>query len=121
MFKLPRYREYKQPDMTVSKETEPDMTVSKETEPDKEWSQHVTLPLHPASAEYDKYLKAGGEPVLISKSASMISQGNNARLGNEHILSALGDLIRALDINGKEVIDYILANDLVRGEATEEP
>jgi|GEM_PF-5984217 hypothetical protein len=109
--KLPRFSSFKHPDKNTSEETKPDIS----------WSQHVSLPLHPAAAEYDRHLKAGGKPDLVSKSAAMIAQGNNARFGNEHILSALGDLIRALDIDGKEVIDYILANDLVKGEATEEP
>jgi hypothetical protein len=111
MFKLPRFNSYKQPHKDTSEETKPDIG----------WSQHVTLPLHPAAAEYDKYLKADGEPDLVSKSAAMIAQGNNARLGNEHLLSALGDLIRAMDLDGKEVIDFILANDLVKVVASEEP
>jgi hypothetical protein len=104
--KLPRFSSYKQPDKDTSEETKPDMG----------WSQHVTLPLSPAV--YDAYKQARGESDLVTKSTKPV---NTPPRDNEHLLSTLGDLIRALDLDGKEVIDYILAHDLVKGVPSEEP
>ncbi len=107
MYKLPRFNSFR-----LVNEAEEDKS-------EKDWQQKITLPLPPSL--YRDYATQASEPELVSKSAKLTSARNKARLGNEHILSALGDLIRAMDLDGKEVIDYILANDLVKGESTDEP
>ncbi|MGP8215349.1 MAG: hypothetical protein ACLQQ4_07290 [Bacteroidia bacterium] len=109
MFKLPRFNAYKHPQKPISEETEPD----------GEWSQHITLPLPPSV--YAAYRKVRGEADLVSKSAAITKPINNSPRNNEHILSAIGDLIRALDIDGHDLIQYILDNDLVKGVASEKP
>ncbi len=110
MFKLPRFSSYKQPHKPVSEKTEPD----------GEWSQHVTLPLPPSV--YAAYQKARGESDLVSKSAAITAPEDNAPQDNEHKLSAIADLIRCMELDGKEVIDYILATkDLVKGVPSVEP
>lgn len=86
----------------------------KDTRPD-DWHQHVTLPLSPQT-----YAVIQKQRAALNKIDSD-TEDFNPTPGNEHKLSALGDLIRAMDLDGKEVIDYILANDLVKGIAAEEP
>ncbi len=107
MYKIPRFDSFRS------------ANEAEEDKAEKDWQQRITLPLPPSL--YREYAKQASEPQLVSKSAKLTSTRNNARLGNEHILSALGDLMRAMDLDGKEVIDYILANDLVKGESTDEP
>jgi hypothetical protein len=92
---------------------------AKEETQGKRWRQKITLPLQPEV--YAAYKKQQAEAESGKKNAGQARKGDNPRLGNEHILSALGDLIRSLDIDGKEVIDYILNNDLVKGESIDEP
>ena len=106
MHKLPRFDSF-------NEDKEKD-----ETKDDK-WHQHVRLPLPPSL--YRQYTQAS-KPEFTSKSALLTAQNDNARLGNEHIYSAIADLIRALDIDAKELIDYLLdSKDLVKCQPTEEP
>lgn len=100
MFTLPRFDSFNE----SGNET-------KETK-DEDWHQRITLPLPPAVMDfYDKY-RAG----LTDGATTM------AKKENEHIFSAIADLIRSLNIDTKEFIDYLLdAKDLVRCQPTDEP
>ena len=109
MYKIPRFDSFNEDN-------------KKEEVKDDDWEQHVRLPLPPSL--YREYAKQASEPELVSKSASLNVHTNNARLGNEHIYSAIADLIRAIEpqIDVKELIDYLLSSkDLVKCQRTEEP
>lgn len=106
MFKLPRFQSFGN-------------EAKEEAQDENSWEQHVRLPLQPEV--YAAYQKKQSDADIVKKSAGQSPKENYAVLGNEHILSAIGDLIKAVNLDGKQVIDYILANDLVKGESANEP
>lgn len=84
-----------------------------DTRPD-DWHQHITLPLPPAVMDfYNKYRANGNSADNIPVPAQR---------ENEHIFSAIADLIAALGLDTKEFIDYLLdRKDLMRCQPTDEP
>jgi len=106
MYKLPRFQSFRN-------------EAKEETQDDDNWHQHLTLPLQPEV--YAAYQKQQVEAGAGKKDAGQATKEENPVLSNEHILSAICDLIRAVDIDGKEVIDYILKNKLVKAEKKDDP
>lgn len=107
MYKLPRFQSFQN---EAEEETQ---------DADSDWHQHITLPLQPEV--YAAYKNQQNKTGAGKKDAGQATKEDDAVLSNEHILSAIGDLIRAIDIDGREVIDYILQNNLVKGEKKDDP